>query len=91
MRARNARGCSTLRGAARVAQVIAAFRSAVHFGDDEAENDEACPYTFINGHVFNGLMQFCLQARTRELPSVVSEGVALVGVGLCDVALEAAL
>ena len=47
----------------RAAQVVAAFRSAVHFGDDESEADEMCPYTFINGHVFNALMQFCLQVR----------------------------
>ena len=50
-------------------QVVAAFRAAVRFGDSDGGDDEV--YTFPSGHVFNSLMQFCLQHMddVRLLPS----------------------
>ena len=40
-------------------EVVTAFRAAVRFGDASNAEDEV--YTFSSGHVFNLLMQFCLQ------------------------------
>ena len=41
-------------------QLVAAFRCAVHYGDEEGEDEDDYPYTFTSGHVFNLLVQLCL-------------------------------
>ena len=47
--------------AAALKQLVAAFRCAVHYGDDDGnEHAEDTPYTFTSGHVFNLLVQLCL-------------------------------
>ncbi len=40
-------------------QLVSAFRSAVHFGDEDGDA-ASYAYTFTSGHVFNQLMQLCL-------------------------------
>ena len=43
-------------------QLISAFRCAVHYGDeDDDEGAQEFAYSFTSGHVFNMLVQFCLQ------------------------------
>jgi len=39
--------------------VVAAFRCAVHYGDENAQEETASGFLFPSAHVFNMLMQFC--------------------------------
>ena len=55
-------------------ELVAAFNAAVRFGDSNSAEDEV--YTFSSGHVFNLLMQFCLQHMDDILRRHVAGGAA---------------
>ena len=54
-------------------EAVAAFRSAVHFGDD-SKDAQQYSYTFTSGHTYNLLMQFCLAHMDEILRRHVAGG-----------------
>ena len=79
MRAWQKQLLSSKENSALLKEVITAFRAAVRFGDADGADDDV--YTFSSGHVFNLLMQFCLQHMDELIRRHVAGGAGGVAAG----------